>query len=203
MANAASRYDYKRLANLELQISHNLPRPSQLRQKLHSFFTTPSLRALAEATTKSSESTSPPVDNIVILPIHPPSRRYHTDLLKFCPLSSLPPRNPISAPSSPSISKPKCQSLRSKIHASISSFEGANEYMAKVLRRYDTLSLPTSSSTCSIKSGTMKKESMSKWSSAWILLPSYDLENLRGILDPQTPIVSSSPVSTSPSTLFQ
>ena len=43
VADAASRYDYKKLANLGLHVSHNLPRPSQLRQKLHSFFTTPSL----------------------------------------------------------------------------------------------------------------------------------------------------------------
>src|SRR5438552_516014 len=203
MADAASRFDYKRLANLGLQVSHNLPRPSQLRQKLHSFFTTPSLRALGEATAKSSEPTSPSVDSIVILPTPPPSKRYHTGLLKSCPLSNLPPQNPISAPSSPSMSKPDCQPLHSKIHASTSSFEGANGFMAKVPRRYDTPSLPTSSSTCSTKSSTMKKESMSKRPSAWALPPSYDLENLRGILGPQTPIVSSSPVSTSPSTLLQ
>src|SRR6266496_5722796 len=55
MADAASHYDYKKLANLGLQVSHNLPRPPLLRQKLHSFFTTPSLRALGEDTVKSSE----------------------------------------------------------------------------------------------------------------------------------------------------
>src|SRR5437762_3388289 len=59
VANAASRYDYKRFANLGLHISHNLPRPSQLRQKLHSFFTISSLQALDEDTKKSSELTSP------------------------------------------------------------------------------------------------------------------------------------------------
>src|SRR5438552_17938910 len=123
VADAASRYDYKRLANLGLQVSHDLPRPSQLRQKPHSFFTTPSLRALGEATTKSSEHTSPSVDNIIILPTPRPSKRYHTGLLKSCPLSNLPPRNPISALSSPSMLKMDCQSLHSKIHASTSSFE--------------------------------------------------------------------------------
>ena len=30
VADAASRYDYKKLANLGLQASHDLPRPSQL-----------------------------------------------------------------------------------------------------------------------------------------------------------------------------
>ena len=49
----------------------------------------------------------------------------------------------------------------------------------------------------------MKKESMSKRPSAWVLPPSYDLENLRGILGPQTLTVSSSPVSTSLFTLLQ
>jgi hypothetical protein len=39
VADAASRYDSKKLANLGLQVCHNLPR---LRQKLHSFFTSPS-----------------------------------------------------------------------------------------------------------------------------------------------------------------
>ena len=146
--------------------------------------------------------TSPSVDNIVTLPTPLPSKRYHTGLLKSCPLSNLPPRNLISALSNPSTSKPDCQSLRSKIHASNSSFEGANGSMVKVRRRYDTPSLPTSSSACSTKSGTMKKESMSKRPSVWVLPPSYDLENLRGMLGPQTPTVSFSPVSTSPSTLL-
>src|SRR5436190_2802983 len=36
VADAASRYDYEKLANLGLKVSHNLPQPSQL----HSFFTT-------------------------------------------------------------------------------------------------------------------------------------------------------------------
>src|SRR5208282_3142497 len=80
VANAASRYDYKKLANLGLQISHNLPRPSQLRQKLHSFFTIPSLRALGEDMIKSSERTNPSVDSIVTLPTLPLSKRYHIGL---------------------------------------------------------------------------------------------------------------------------
>src|SRR5436190_19160143 len=66
VADAASRYDYKKLADLGLKVSHNLPRPSQLRQKLHSFFKTPSLLALSEGTVRSSAPTSPSVGSIDI-----------------------------------------------------------------------------------------------------------------------------------------
>ena len=43
VADAASRFDYAKLANLGLQVCQTLPRPALLRRKLHSFFTTPSL----------------------------------------------------------------------------------------------------------------------------------------------------------------
>ena len=41
VTDAASRYNYKKRANLGLQVSQNLPRPAVLRWKMHSFFTTP------------------------------------------------------------------------------------------------------------------------------------------------------------------
>ena len=203
VADAASRYDYKKLANLGLQVSHNLPRPSQLRQKLHSFFTTPSLRVPGEGMLKSSEPMSPSVDNTVTLPIRLPSKRYHTGLLKSCHLSNLQRRNPILVPSSLSMSKLECQLPHSKTHASTSSFEEQSEFTEKVPKQHGIPSLLTSSSTWSTKPGTMKKESTSKQRSVWVLPPSYDLENLRGILGPQTPIASFSPVITLPSTLLQ
>ena len=143
---------------------------------------------------KSSELTSPSVDNTITLPIPPLSKQYHTGLLNSCPLSNLQPPNPILVPSSPSISKPASQPSHLKIHASTSSFEGGNGSMVKVPRQHDIPSLLTSFSTCSMKSRMMKKVSMSKWLSAWVLPPSYDLENLHGILGPQTPIASFSPV---------
>jgi len=203
VADAASRYDYKKLANLGLQVSHNLPRPSHLRQKLHSLYTTPSLQVLGEGMVKSSELMSPSVDNIVTFPTHPPLKRYHTGLLKSCPPSNRQLQNPISVPSGPSMSRPECQLSHSKIHASISSFGEENGSMENVPKQHGILSPLTSSSTWSMKSGTMKKESISKRLSAWVLPPSYDLENLRGILGPQTPIASSSPAIMSPSTLLQ
>ena len=201
MADAASRYDYKKLANLGLQVSH--PRPSQLRQKLHSFFTTPSLQAHGEGMVKSSEHMSPSVNNIITLPIRPPLKRYHTGLLKSCHPSNLQLQNLISAHSSLSISKLECQLPHSKTHASTLSFEEDNDCMENVPRQYGIPSLPTSFSTWSTKSGTTKKESMSKQPSVWVLPPSYDLENLHGILGPQTPIASFSPAITLPSIPLQ
>ena len=194
VADAASRYDFKKLADLGLKISHNLPRPSHLRQKLHSFFIVPSRQALGEGTVKSSGLTSPSVDNTVTPHTHPPLKRYRTGLLKSCPQSNLPLQNPISVPSSPSMSRTDCQLLHSKTHALTSSLEGGNGFMEKVPKRYGTRSLPTFSSKWSMNSGTMKKESMSKRLSAWGLPPSYDLENLHGIFGPQIRITPSSPV---------
>src|SRR5436190_21292254 len=63
---------------------------------------------------KSSEYMSPSVDNIITLPIHPPSKRYHTGLLKSCHPSNLQLQNPISACSSLFTSKPECQLPHSK-----------------------------------------------------------------------------------------
>lgn len=203
VADAASRHDHNRLADLGLQVSHGLPRPSQLRQRLHSFFTTPSLRALGEGMVRSSESMSPSVDNIVTLPIHPPSKRYHTGLLKSCPPSNLPLRKPISAPSDLSTSRLDCRPLPSQTHASTSSFGEENGSMVKEPRQYDIPSPLTSSSTWSTKSGMMKKASTLKQPSAWVLPPSYDLENLHGTRGPQIHIASSSPAATSLSTPHQ
>src|SRR6266516_1107302 len=132
VADAASHYDYKKLANLGLQASHNLPQPSLLRQKLHSFFTTPSLRILNEDTAKSSELTSPSIDNTVTLSTHLPLKRHHTGLLKSCLPSNLQLRNPTLASSNPSMSRRECQLLHSKTHVSTSSFKMENRFMEKV-----------------------------------------------------------------------
>jgi hypothetical protein len=54
VADAASRYNDGRIANLGLQVS-KLPRPSLLHCKLSSFFATPSPQVLNETTRKSPE----------------------------------------------------------------------------------------------------------------------------------------------------
>jgi hypothetical protein len=203
VADAASRFDYEKLANLGFQVSHDLPRPSLLRQKLNSFFTTPSLRTLVETMKKSSKPTSLSVKSIVIPPTHLPLKRYHTGLPKSYPLSNLQRQNPISALSSPFMCKLGDQPLHSKTNVSISSLEEGNEFMAKGQRQSDTLLHPIFSSAWSMKLATPKKESMSKRLSVWGLPPSYDQENLRGIHGPQIPIVFNSLENTLSSTLIQ
>ena len=200
VADAASRHDYKKLADLGLQVCRNLPRPSHLHRKLHSFFTTPSLQALGKSIIKFSEGSRPSVGSTITSPIRPPLKRYHTGLLKSYPPSNRRPPNPISEPSEPFTSKTECQMLYSKTHALTSSSGVEEESMVKVPGQYGIPSPLTSSSVCSVKLEMMKKESISRQHSVWALPPSYDLENLHGTLGPRTHITSSYPVATSPST---
>ena len=104
IADAASRFDYKKLANLGFQVSRDLPRPALLRQKLHTFFTTPSLLAPNATTIKSARSTNPSVEDITMPRTLLPSKHYQTGLHKSYPSSSPQPRSHISALSSSSTS---------------------------------------------------------------------------------------------------
>jgi len=203
VADAASRFDYKKLTNLGLQVSRNLPRPKDLRQKLCSFFTTPSRQALGGITTKFSETMSPSADNTDTVHIPRPLKRSHTGQLRFSPPSNLQQQNHTSALSVPSTSNQVSQPLPSSIPALISSLKGGNEFMEKVPRRYDIPSRPIFSSAWSMDSEMTRKGSMSKLRSVWGLPPSYDLENLRGILGQQNPTTSSSLAITSSSIPLQ
>jgi hypothetical protein len=203
VADAASRFDYKRLANLGLQVSQDLPRPALLRQKLHSFFNTPSLLAPNKTTTEFARNTNPFVDNIVTLPIHPPSKRYRTGLVKSYRSSSPQPQNLISAPSNSSTSKLESQLRGSQMNASISSFGEDDGCMETGRKQSDIPSRPTSSSTWSMKLQQMKKDSMSKRPSVWALPPSYDLVNLHGTHGLRIPTIPASRAPTLPSTLRQ
>ena len=145
MTDAASRYDYTELANLDLQISQDLPRPAVLRRKLHSFFTTPSLQVQDEITKKSSNITSPSARNITTFPTQPPSKRYRTGLLNSSPPSNPLPQNLISKHSNPSTFEPINRSLHLRINASTSSLGMENGYMEKELKRFDTPLHQTSS----------------------------------------------------------
>jgi hypothetical protein len=71
VADAASRYDHERLANLGLQVS-KLPWPSDLRRNLSTFFATPLRRALSATTRKSSRNTPPSAGDLDIAhsPLH-------------------------------------------------------------------------------------------------------------------------------------
>jgi hypothetical protein len=199
VADAASRYDYTKLANLGLQVSQDLPRPAVLRRKLHSFFTTPSLQVQGGTMRKSSNITSPSAGDIATFPTQPPSKRYRTGLLNSSPPSNPLPQNLISGHSNPSTFEPVNRPLHLRTNASTSSLGVENGYMEKDLKRFDTPLHQMSSSEWSTKSPTTKKESTSRPPSAWVLPPFYDVENLHGIRGAQTPTVSTCPVNMSSS----
>ena len=121
VADAASRYDYTKLANLGLQVSQDLPRPAVLRRKLHSFFTTPSLQVHGGTMRKSSNITSPSAGDIATFPTQPPSKRYRTGLLNSSPPSNPLPQNLISGHSNPSTFEPVNRPLHLRTNASTSS----------------------------------------------------------------------------------
>jgi hypothetical protein len=187
VADAASRYDYKKLADLGMQVFRDLPRPATLRRKLHSFFTTPSLQALNEPMARSLQRTNSSATNITTPPTLPPSEQSRTGSHISSPPSSLPPQNPISAHSSLSTFKQVDQRRPSEINTSTSSSKEESVSMGRALKPFDTQLHPTFSSEWSERLRTTKMGLISKQPSAWALLPSYDLENLRGILGPRIP----------------
>ena len=161
VADAASRYDYRQLANLDLQVSRDLPRPVVLRRKLHSF-TTPSLQVQGGIMRKSSNISSPSAGDSATFPTQPPSERYRTGLLSSPRPSNPLPQNLISGPSNPSTFEPVQRSLHSRTNASTLSLGVENGYMAKALKWFDAPLHQMSSSAWSTKSLTTKKESMSR-----------------------------------------
>ena len=202
VADAASRHDYEKLANLGLQVSHRQPtiKISTLRQKLSSFFTTPSRQQRDSHTTQQNLPTSPSVESTSTLPFQHPSKQLHTGWLKSCgPQNQLPLRNTsmLYAPSTSSLASPSQSSMTL---GSISSSGVPNDFTERVPNEYDFPLQPQSSSALSTKSHSMKKVSTSKQRSVWHLPPSYDLENLRGIHGPQNIISSTSLASTLHST---
>jgi hypothetical protein len=201
VADAASRQDYKKLADLGLQVSPERPRPSDLRRKLHSFFTTPSLRALGKDTIKSFEDLNHSVNDMNTLPTQPPSKQFHIGSPRYYPPSSQQLPDPMSVRSDPSTLRLDYQLPRSKTHVLNSLFVEEGESTAKASSQYDTPSRLISSFACSKKSETTRRESTLKQPSVWVLPPSYDLENLRGISGPRALTTFSYPVTTSLSTL--
>ena len=199
VADAASRYDYKRLANLGLQISR-LPTPADLRRKLHSFFTTPSRKALGRTTTKFSKITRCSVIDTTTVFTHPRSKRCHTGSPVSCPPSNLRLPRVTSAPSDPSTFKQESTRQESTTPAFPSSSEGGNEYMGKAKKQSDILLPQTSSSAWSTRSTTTRKGLTSKRLSVWHLPHSFDRETLRGIHGHLIHISPTSHANTLPST---
>ena len=183
VADAASRHDYDKLANLGLQVSHRQPsiKASILRQKLNSFFTTPSPPQPGIHMMQSKAGTRPSVENSNTLPFLSPFKRSRTGLPKFSIPQSQPPQKSISMPSGSSISNRVFLPQSLTTPALISSLEGANVYTARAQRDYASPLLPQSLPELSTKLAPTKRVSISKRPSVWHLPPSYDQENLRGI----------------------
>ena len=185
VADAASRHDYTKLANLGLQVSDRKPsiKASTLRQKLNIFFITPLHQQLVALTTPQENPMNPSVGTTITSHSPHPSKRSRTGL----PISWLQPnqqqQSTISPLSAPSTSNSPFQPLLSTTLASTSSSEAESGYMAKASKDYDSHSQLQSSSEWSMRSDPMRKGLMSNRRSVWHLPASYDLENLHGILD--------------------
>src|SRR5438046_6557378 len=86
VADAASRYDYAKLTDLGLQVSHRNPsvKISTLRQKLDTLFITPSHLQHIAATIPHGSPTNPFVETSNISHSLLPSKRSHTGLPISC-----------------------------------------------------------------------------------------------------------------------
>ena len=184
VADAASRFDFKKLAELGFQVSspdHPNPSMSSLHQKLRSFFTTQSLPLPGEVTTLHANPTN---SSARIMAIHhslPPSPRLHIGQPNSCKRSNQTPPRATLMQSAPFTLNATSLSKYSVIPGSIFSSEVENGSTATKERNSGFLSQHQSSSESSMKSPMMRKESMSRQRSVWHLPPSYDLENLHGI----------------------
>ena len=186
VADAASRFDYKRLADLGLQVFHRQPsiQTSTLRRKLNSSFTTPLLHQPVDPITTPRGPTNSSIKNTDMSHSQPPSKRSRTGLQTSWPPQSQQRQELISPIFAYSISNPDYQPPLSTIHTSNSSSEVPNVSMEDMSRGSDILSPLQSYSNWSIKSYSTKKKSISKRHSVWHLPSSYDLENLHGIHGP-------------------
>jgi hypothetical protein len=146
VADATSCYDYKRLADLRMQVSRDLPHPATLCQKLHSFFTIPSLQAPDEMMPKLSPNTSPSAIAITTSHILPPSDQSHNGWPTSSPQSNLQLQNRISVPSNCSTPEQVNQLWHSMTNVLTSSLRVEGGSMETVQRPFETQLRPTSSS---------------------------------------------------------
>ena len=201
VADAASRHDYRKLANMGLQVSVQPP-AKDLRRKLTSLFTNRS-PIRPDVTMNASESTMshsvPPTSTMHSQPHSPHSL---TGLHSSCRKPSLLQRSHTSRHSVPVMSETASQSPPSMTPASIFSSAGQNDITALASNESGSPLPLRSSFELSMASGATRRVSTSKRRSVWHLPPSYDLENLHGILPgPTNTISTSSLVNMSSSTL--
>jgi hypothetical protein len=94
VGDAASCFDYARLADLGMAVSQSLLRPALLHQKLHSFFTTPSPLVQNEANKASFENTGRSAVNTATSLTPPRSKQSHAGLRISSPTSK--PKGPVT-----------------------------------------------------------------------------------------------------------
>ena len=182
VADAASRHDHEKLANLGLQVSQNFPSAKTLRQKLNSFLATRSHRQLATAEPKSATPMNRSAENMDTQLSLPPLSPSPTGQPSSCGQPNRTRPRATSPPSAPSTTKGGFPRPFSMIPAlTLSSGEG-NAHTAKEPRKFAFPSLPQSFSESSHNSAPQNKTATSKRHFAWHLPPFYDAENLHGIL---------------------
>ena len=183
VADAASRHDFGKLANLGLQVSPQKPslKISTLRQTLSNFSTIPSPHPPTAVITPLENPTISSAEPMGISHSPLPSKVSPIGLVPSCAPPNLQPPKVISMLSAPTTSSPVSPPLSSTTPALNSSSAGANVFMVRAQNDSVSHLHRVSSSELSMNSTVMKKESISNRRSVWRLPPSYDLENLRGL----------------------
>ena len=193
VADAASRHNFRKLANLGFQDQiHALQRPpselkmATLRQKLYSSFKMPSPHQPSEGTTQYNSHTNSNVSQMDTIPNIPHQlKRSHTGSQKLCIKSN--PRRPkhISRHSDQSTIRVIMTQARSTIHELNSFSVEQSVSMGKGNAESVSRSQPTSWSALYNTFHKLLTDSTSKRRSVWRLPDSYDLVNLHGMFGTQ------------------
>ena len=181
VADAASRHDLKRLADLGLQVSQNLPSLKVLHQKLNSFLTIPLQPPLVTTVPESGIPMScfvETTDTVDSLPQLNPSL---TGLPPSCGQQNQTLPRATSPPFAQFTLKEESPHLFSTIPVSNLSLGEENAYMGKESGEFAFHSRLPSFFESSHNPVPAKTTSTLKQHSVWLLPPSYDVENLHGI----------------------
>ena len=192
VADAASRHDYEKLADLGFQVSSFRNRKlslaskiSILRQQLFTFLTMRSPRQRGETTTPLAPLTNHSAVIMDTLRSLPPSNPLRTGLPKSCAKPNLPPQKDTSKHSDQPTSKKDLRRLCSTILESNSSSEVVRESMEKGTRNSVSLSRLPSSAKLSTKPEMITMKSTLKRHYVLRLPDSFDLASLHGITPPK------------------
>ena len=185
VADAASRHDYKKLADLSYQISRTNRsqdvKISTLRQKLVSFLRTPSHQPQGETTSQVDLHTNLSASSMATLRSPRLSSRSHTgshqSYKKRNPQRQKVTSMPFAQPTMNVVSLLLSSTTQG---STLSSGEG-NDFTEKGKRNCGSLSPRPSSAKSLTRLGMTSTELTSKQPCAWHLPDSFDLTNLRGI----------------------